>query len=134
MLVDFGLRDGKRPLAFTRPDQQELHIRPGPMHQRRCLEQGWNPFMPRHARDGDDDRGATETELLAKLRCGWGLRQGPLESLDIDSSATSRDHEAISPCHPVAFEKSSILFHLEHGSGGQSGCRTMHRAVHRTSR
>src|SRR5207248_9354819 len=113
MLVDLGLRDRKRPLAFTRSDQEELCIWASPMHQRRCLEQRRNSFMPRHPRDGDDDRGRAETELSAKLSCRRGLGQSPSESFDIDPATAGRNHAAVFACHPMTFEKSPIFLHLE---------------------
>src|SRR4051812_21625021 len=134
MLIDLGLRDRKRTLAFARSDQEETNIRSSPMDQRRCLEQRRNAFSARHARDGDDDRGRAETELSAKLLCGSGLGQSPSESFDIDSAAAGWDNDAVFPCHRVAFEKGQILVRLEHCGISRSGCRTIQRAKNRASR
>src|SRR2546423_13991662 len=134
MLVDLGLRDRKWALAFTRSDQQETNIRSIPMHQRRGLEQRRNALSPRHTRDGDDDRGRAETELFSKLTCRRGLGQSPSESFDVDPAAAGRDHEAVFPCHPVAFEEDLIVVYFEHGGGGRPGCRTMEHAQYRTNK
>src|SRR5947209_4738424 len=106
MLVNLGLRDRKRTLAFARSYQEETNIRSSPMDQRRCLEQRRNALSARHARDGDDNRGRAETKLSAKLLCGSRLGQSPSESFHIDPAAAGWDNDAIFPRHPVAFEKS----------------------------
>ena len=133
MLVDLRLRDSMRSLAFTRSDQQEPHIRVGPMHQRCCLEQRRNSFLPCHPRDSDDNRGRAKIELFAKLPRGRGVGQGPFKPFDIHPTAAGWDHQAIFARHSVTFEKGLILVRLKHSGRSPSGGRAIHRATYRTS-
>jgi hypothetical protein len=90
--------------------------------------------MPRHSRNGDDYRGRAEAEFSAKMLCRRGAGQGPSKSFDVDPAPAGRDHQAVFPCHPVTLEEGPIVVHLEHSGGGRSSRRTMHDAIHRTSR
>src|ERR1700756_4833803 len=112
MAVDLGLCPCERPLALARSHQQKTNARSMLVHQRCRFEQRWDPLLPSHARDRDDDLGRAQTERLAELGGGGPRPSSLFAPLDIDAGAGY--HHIASPAdHPVAHEEGPIVTVLE---------------------